>query len=313
MRVLVLGGYGAVGRHLVTELRRTGDIVLVAGRDPARADVGIDLSEPGLRSYREALDGIDVVVNTSGSEDPRLAQQAAERGSAFVDVTASTEYVALLERTVPPSPVILSVGLAPGLTNLLAAAVHAQSPGPVDIAVLLGAGERHGAAATEWSYRLLGRRFRADGECVRNYTRPRVFELPGHRRRRLFRADFSDQHVLSRDLGVRVRTYFALDSRIATIGLGLATWIPGAARLPHGLHLPGSDEWTVLARTRSGLTRWARGRSQSRATALLAAAAVRAATGMEPGVHHLHNVLALADLPTDTGIAIGTVKPTVQR
>lgn len=313
MRVLVLGGYGAVGRHLVAELRRTGDIVLVAGRDPARADVGIDLGDPGLRSYREALDGIDVVVNTSGSEDPRLAQQAAEHGSAFVDVTASTGYVALLEQQPPAGPVILSVGLAPGLTNLLAAAVHAQSPGPIDLAVLLGAGERHGAAATEWSYRLLGRTFRADNECVRNYTRPRAFELPGHRRRRLLRADFSDQHVLTRDLDVRVRTYFALDSRIATLGLGLATWIPGAARMPHLLPFSGSDEWTVLARTQSGLTRWARGRSQSRATALVAAAAVRAATSMEPGVHHLHNVLTLADLPTDTGMEIGTAEPAARQ
>ncbi|WP_454196746.1 hypothetical protein [Nocardia sp. Marseille-Q1738] len=313
MSVLVLGGYGAVGRHLVTELRRSGDIVLVAGRDPARADVRIDLGEPGLRSYREALDGIDVVVNTSGSEDPRLAQQAAEHGSAFVDVTASTEYVALLEQSTPAGPVILSVGLAPGLTNLLAAAAHAQSPGPIDIAVLLGAGERHGAAATEWSYRLLGRNFRADNEYVRNYTRPQVFELPGHRRRRLFRADFSDQHVLTRDLAVRVRTYFALDSRIATLGLSLATWIPGAAGMPHGFPLPGSDEWTVLARTESGLTRWARGRSQSRATALLAASATRAATSMGPGVHHLHNVLTLADLPAGTGMEIGTVEPTVQQ
>ncbi|WP_174189932.1 saccharopine dehydrogenase [Nocardia barduliensis] len=306
MRVLVLGGYGAVGRYLVAELWRGGDTALAAGRDPARADVTIDLGEPGLQSYQRALDGIDVVVNTSGFECSRLAELAADHGSAFVDVTASTEYVALLERTLLSRPAIVSVGLAPGLTNLLAAAVHAQSPGPIEIAVLLGAGERHGAAATEWSYRLLGRKFRDGNEFVRNYTRPRLFTLPGHRRRRLFRTDFSDQHVLTRDLGVPVRTYFALDSRIATTALSLATWIPGAAGMPRGLHFPGTDEWMVLARARSGRAHWARGHSQSRATALLAVPAIRAATGLAPGVHHLHNVMNLADLPADSGIEIGT-------
>ncbi|MFX0577243.1 hypothetical protein [Nocardia nepalensis] len=80
MRILVLGGCGAVGQHVVTGLRRTGDTVVVAGRDPARADVTIDLGEPGLRSYQSELDGIAVVVSASGSEDPRLAQQAADRG-----------------------------------------------------------------------------------------------------------------------------------------------------------------------------------------------------------------------------------------
>ncbi len=101
----------------------------------------------------------------------------------------------------------------PGLTNLLAAAVHGAEPGPIDIALLLGAGERHGAAATAWSYELLGKRFRdPNGRLVRNYTRPRRFALPGYGWRRLYRADFADQHALSRDLGVPVRTYFGLDS-----------------------------------------------------------------------------------------------------
>jgi hypothetical protein len=76
--------------------------------------------------------------------------------------------------------------LGPGLTNLLAAAVHDTEPGPIDIALLVGAGERHGAAATAWSYGLLGKRFRdPDGRLVRNYTRPRRFALPSDGRRRL--------------------------------------------------------------------------------------------------------------------------------
>lgn len=301
---LVLGGYGAVGRHLVTRLRETGVTALSAGRNPDRADRMVDLSEPDLTSYETALEGTDVVVNATGSEDARLADRAAQCGVAFVDVTATTGYIEEVERLDPQRPVILSVGLAPGLTNLLAAAVHAAHPGPIDLAVMLGAGEAHGAAATEWSYRLLGKEFSDHDRSTRNYTSPRAFDLPGHGRRRLYRLDFSDQHALSRDLHTQVRTYFGLDSRLATTALAIATWLPGASRAPRGMHLPGSDDWLVLARGSDGTTGWASGRNQSRATAVVAAAAAHRVAGLPPGVHHIHDVMSLSDVPQDQGIEI---------
>jgi hypothetical protein len=297
LTVLVLGGYGAVGAHLVTELRAGGDIALAAGRDPSRADRVVDLRERGAHSYRAALAEVDVVVNAAGAEDPGLAVAAGERGAAFVDITASTGYVAALERLRPARPVLLSVGLAPGLTNLLATAVHRAAPGPIDIVVLLGAGERHGAAATAWSYDLLGRRFRGPhGDEVRNFTRPQDFALPGYGRRRVYRADFSDQHTLTRDLGVPVRTYFGLDSRTATAALALLTWAPAATKAFGGLHPPGTDRWLAFARGPAGTVRWARGRGQSHATSLVAAEAARLAAGLSPGVHHLHHIMTMADL-----------------
>ena len=264
MKVLVLGGYGAVGARIVAQLRTTGDVALAAGRDPARADRVVDLREGASSALRAALTDVDVIVNAAGLENPALAMLIAGRGIPFVDITASTGYVAALERLDPPEPLLVSVGLAPGLTNLLAVAVHATAPGPVDVVLMLGAGERHGAAATRWSYGLLGRRLRdpADGK-IRNYTRPRHFDLPGYRRRRLYRTDFSDQHVLTRDLGVPVRTYFGLDSRLATAALAVLTWVPGASRAPQGLHLPGTDRWLALARASNGTTRWAHGWVQS--------------------------------------------------
>jgi hypothetical protein len=73
---------------------------------------------------------------------------------------------------------MISVGLAPGQTNLLAT-VDDIKPGPLDIALLVGAGERHGAAATTW----------ACGRLVGNSARLRRVDLPGHGRPRLYRAD----------------------------------------------------------------------------------------------------------------------------
>ncbi|WP_330231729.1 hypothetical protein OHA40_04070 [Nocardia sp. NBC_00508] len=304
--VLVLGGYGAVGVHLVAELRATGVNVIAAGRDAARADLVMDLTDPGLEAYTAALSGTDVVVNASGAENPRLAALAGAHGVAFVDVTATTDYVAELERLTPAAAVIVNVGLAPGLTNLLAAAVHRVSPGPIDLAVLLGVGEQHGAAATEWTYHLLGKRFHDGTQVTRNFTRPKTFDLPGEGRRRLYRVDFSDQRALCRDLGVQVRTYFGVDSTIATRALATLTWIPGASRAPRGLHLPGTEDWLVLARGHNGATRWARGRAQSRATAVVAVIAVRAAAHLPPGIHHLHQVLDINDVPPLRGIDLAS-------
>ena len=199
MTVLVLGGYGAVGSGIVGGLRGDGRLALAAGRDPARADTVIDIADKD--SYRQAIVDTDIVVNASGVEDPELARIATTAGLAFVDITATIGYVEALEQLDPPAPLLVSVGLAPGLTNLLAVAASNHVPGPIDLAVVLGAGDEHGLAATEWSLRLLGRSFTNPGtvDLIRNFTHPTSFDLPRYGRRRLYRADFSDQHTLSRD------------------------------------------------------------------------------------------------------------------
>ena len=307
MRSLVLGGYGAVGAHVVRRLRGIGAVAHVAGRDPRRADRVVDLTQPA--SLTDALSNVDVVVNCAGVEDAALVERITSHGVAVVDITATARYVEALERLSLPQPVTLSVGLAPGLTNLLAASVHAAAPATgIDVGIVLGAGEHHGNAGVAWTYDLLGRRF-ADpgtGEAVRNFTRPRRFELPVLGRRRLYRADFSDQHTLTRDLGVPVRTYFGLDSRLATTALAALTWIPGASHGPRGLRTPGGDAWVVVAEGRDGTVRWATGRGQSHATATFTVQAALATPGLSPGVHHLHHVLTLADVPHDPAITIGS-------
>lgn len=308
MRVLVLGGYGAVGAPTTAALRQAGHHCHTAGRDPRRADVLVDLACPGLDDYRSAVAEVDAVVNLSGNENPRLAEVAADHGAAFVDATASTDHVERLEALELRVPVLLSVGLAPGLTNLLAADLHASHPdtAPLDLAVVLGAGEAHGRAATAWTLGLMGRSFTdpATGEHVPNLTRGRDFVLPGMGRRRLFRADFSDQHALTRDLGRPVRTHLGLDSRALTRALSLIARLPGAGRLPTGVHLPGSDTWTLLARS-GDHHRWARGRGQSAATAALTAWAVDLLPDLGAGVHHLHRVATLGDLPAGMEFTVG--------
>jgi hypothetical protein len=57
--------------------------------------------------------------------------------------------------------------------------------------------------------------------------------------------------------------------------------------------------------TDNGHARWATGRNQSHATAVLAALAATRAGSLVAGVHHLHRVVTLADLPGSAGFRIG--------
>ncbi|NKS33286.1 sugar nucleotide-binding protein [Rhodococcus hoagii] len=275
MRALVLGGYGAVGASLVRHLRAAGIESSAAGRDAARADVQLDLADTG--ALEAAARAVDVVVNASGRENADVARAAVRAGAVFVDITATTSYSRELERI--EGPVLLGVGLAPGLTGLLASEVAATGAGPVEILVGIGAGERHGAAAAEWTYRLLGERFDdPDGSPVRNFTRPQSISLPPavsseYRAFPAVRADFADQHVLTAGLGVPVRTYLRMDSRIATLGLATLTWVP-ALRSSAPTRMWGSDRWIALARNADGASRWATGRGQSEGTAAITAWAV---------------------------------------
>lgn len=302
LAVLVLGGYGAVGAHTVTDLRARGHRVATAGRDADRADVPLDLTDHA--AVARAAAGVDVVVNAAGREDLALVRTVTDAGAALVDVSASPDYLAAVERLDPTAPVLLSVGLAPGLTNLLARAAHSRAGAattPLDLAVVLGAGEQHGPAATAWSLAMLGRSMvdtARPGRTLRTYTGGATFTLPGGRRR-LYRADFSDQHTLTRDLGRTVRTWFGMDTRLATTGLAALTWVPGARRIPPRLlHLPGSEDWVLQVRDTAGPWATMTGSNQSHATGVVAARAAELAVrpGTGAGVHHLTDLTTLDDL-----------------
>ncbi|MGG7463719.1 saccharopine dehydrogenase [Plantibacter sp. YIM 135347] len=309
MSVLVLGGYGAVGAAVVARLRERGVDARSAGRDERRADVVIDLDEPGLAALEAAAGRVDVVVNASGREDVALAAVSTDARAAFVEISATSGYLDALAALDPHSAIVLGVGLAPGLTNLLAHSVARRSTGALDVGIVLGAADAHGPAATAWTYGLLGRSFDdpGTGDSIRNFSRGRRFTLPDGRRRRLLRTDFADQHTLTRELGRPVRTSFGTDDAASTALLALLTRVPGAGRLP-AVHLPGGDRWVVIAEASSGERAWAVGHGQSEATGLVAALAARSAASLPAGVHQVQDAVtldAVARVAEVNGIVFG--------
>nr|GID83238.1 hypothetical protein Ade03nite_21620 [Actinoplanes derwentensis] len=191
---------------------------------------------------------------------------------------------------------VLSVGIAPGVSNLLARYVSERAPGqPVRIGVLLGSGEKHGAAAVGWTVDGLGQE---GGAWAAEFPAP-------YGRRRVRRFPFSDQYTLGLP---DVRTGLALDSRVSTVLLGLANR-PAIARLLHrpafrpltekvfgGLHL-GTDGFAVIAEAgdvRAAFT----GNRQSRATGLFAAHVIRQLPGLRPGIAHIEDLVEPAEFLT---------------
>ncbi|MCU1405059.1 MAG: saccharopine dehydrogenase-like oxidoreductase [Glaciihabitans sp.] len=305
MQVAILGGYGSVGRATTVALQAAGHTVLAVGRDPERADIVLDAvnDKAGIVPM---LAGLDAVVNAAGIEDVTVARIITGHGIGLVDVSSNMDYLGELEN-LGGAPVIVGVGLAPGISSILAAAVDEVDASITDIGIVLGAGDSHGRAAQEWTLSLLGRSF-TDTETdrpVRNFSRGRKFTLPDGSRRTLLRADLSDQHEMSRDLGKPVTTSFGLDSRFATSVLAAVGRVPGSGALARRAHPSGGSDWFVAATARAGGTSIsATGTGQSEATGLVAAAAVGHLPRLAPGVTSLHTVMTLDDVANLPGITV---------
>jgi hypothetical protein len=313
-KTLILGGYGAVGREAAADLLTSaaahpgpaagpagldGAAVLVAGRRPELARpvpgataIRVDLADQ--RQVEAALDGVGAVLMCAEIGNARVARAALERGIDYVDISATPSVLAELEQLGPVAErsgatAVLSVGIAPGVSNLLARYVSDRAPGrPVRIGVLLGSGERHGAAAIGWTIDGLGRE---PGSWTAAFPSP-------YGPRTVHRFPFSDQHTLGLP---DVRTGLALDSRASTVLLGAANR-PAVARflrrrsvrgltdrLFGGLHL-GGDGFAVTAEAgdvRASFT----GNRQSRATGLAAAHVIRRLPGLRPGLAHIENLV----------------------
>ncbi len=295
MRALVLGASGAVGRVLTAELRRSGHDVTPASRSSTRG-LAIDIrSRSGLRSLEMAMADHDVLVNASGIECPSLADF-----DALVEVSATAAYLDDLgHRVRPGARALLGAGLAPGLSTLMISALTTRPGDEIDLGVLLGTGEHHGAAATAWTAGLVGTRVHCPPDLREtwNFREHRHLEGPGGKRRRYLRADFPDHVLIGRQRGLAVRSYLALSGRIATRALELVAHAPRTrgliTRSPH----IGPDAWHLIAmnrRTDEAIS--AEGVGQSLATGTLTAlAAERLVAAETPGAISMAELVTLSE------------------
>lgn len=230
--ICLLGGYGDVGLRLARLLHaRCQARIVLAGRDGERA--GNAAREIGPRCEGMALDiraadaierlrDMTLCVNLTEASPPALAAALIAGGSHFIDSSASPDYVAALRDaigkvTTPQATAVLATGLAPGLTNLIAARLCRAHPDirRIDVLIEMGMGVHHGFAATEWTLHSLGQTYpvKMNGQWheVRTGTLNRSFDTETRRIDAIGFA-FSDQQDIARDHALDgARTFLAVD------------------------------------------------------------------------------------------------------
>ncbi|WNS45992.1 saccharopine dehydrogenase NADP-binding domain-containing protein [Paenibacillus sp. MMS20-IR301] len=242
--IVVIGGYGHVGSQICRLLgaEHPGK-VYAAGRNLQRAESFSRSTGGQVKPLRLAaeeplsqqlLERTKLVVMCLDQQDTRLAAACLQSGTHYVDVSASGEFLQQVQLLAPVknhlrAAAVLSVGLAPGLTNLLAAkAVQELDRAElIDISIMLGLGDSHGQAALEWTVDQLGSAFEiTEHGKLRNVSSFRDgkstefgFSL---RKRTAYRFPFSDQQTLPATLNVpSISTRLCFDSRTATAAVAL--------------------------------------------------------------------------------------------
>lgn len=315
--VMVVGGYGEVGRRLCRLLARAGGLsLIVAGRrigEAARVAAPIaagarrlDLEEPG--SWRAACEGVDCVIVCMDQNGVAFVDFLFRHAIDYVDITAGDEFFRAVEGLAPTrSAALLSVGLAPGLTNILAAhgAARLDAAESLDIGLLAGLGDHHGDAGLEWMTRRIF-------DPARDRRGAPIDFGFGEGRRTAYCVDFSDQHTLRRTLGIgSASTRVCFDSPLAT---GLLFSFAGAFA---GSRLGRSAILAALPLLRGGARMcnvsvhahgWKDGRratasahfageAETEITAALAAEQiVRFLDRRRPGVWHTHQIIEARDM-----------------
>ncbi|MFV2045238.1 MAG: saccharopine dehydrogenase NADP-binding domain-containing protein [Anaerolineales bacterium] len=239
-KILIVGGYGGVGRTIARILSdEFPQQIVVAGRSYDKAsqfsvELGHSVSPMELDITSEALptallDEVALVVMCVDQDETRFVEECIRRGIDYIDITASYDFLSKLEKLdaeakTHGSTVVLSVGLAPGVTNLLAgyAKSRIEAVEHVDMFILLGLGEEHGEAAVRWTVENLNKEFRirdAEGpRRVRTFHEGKTTLFPGGLgRRKAYRFDFSDQHVIPRTLSIdSASTWLCFESALVT-------------------------------------------------------------------------------------------------
>lgn len=299
MKALVVGASGAVGTSVAAILEANGHDVTRASRRPGPGHAQVDLASD-LEGFARLAAQNEVVINASGVEDAAVARRL--RGATLIDISATGTYLAALRRAADEvgASVVLGAGLAPGLSTALVGELDARDGDEIDVAVMLGSGEKHGAAAVAWTQSLAGSEVtsRPEAGVVTNFRERRTLRGGDGKRRTYLRADFPDHSLLAVRGGYAVRSYLALSSRPVTAALACVGAVPQLSRLVSAAPAIGNDSWALAAISRrTGERRGASGRNQSQATAeLTVALAERSASSAPHGSVTAHDLATSEEL-----------------
>lgn len=224
---MIIGGHGNVGQYITRELKDY-DLILVGRNkdkikkflDQENIQAEICVMDVHHMDYSK-LEQVSCVIACIDQENTKLVHYCDKHSIDYMDVTANSDYINKIMqlKLSNTSRILLGVGLAPGLTNLLAETLIHTHPEikKVDIQVILGLGERHGDAAIQWTL----------DNFIKNYRHRTLKDMkPFMRKSKLnasekklvtYNFNFVDQHMLNQKYENKsFTTYLGFDQSIIT-------------------------------------------------------------------------------------------------
>lgn len=237
-KILVIGGYGNVGKVICKTLAdRFPGRVIAAGRNLSAAqqfslqtNAKVLPLKLNVRQINEKdLVNISLVIMCIDRENNSLAKKCAAKGIYYIDISAEYKILSQIElldseAKQHQSTIILSVGLAPGLTNLLASSskLKFDKLESINIHLLLGLGEVHGKAAIAWILNNLTTKYsileNGQPKYIESFKDKKNTVFEGHfGKRTTYSFNFLDQHTLPKTLGIKsASTGMCFDSVLMT-------------------------------------------------------------------------------------------------
>jgi NAD(P)-dependent dehydrogenase (short-subunit alcohol dehydrogenase family) len=157
-RVLVIGARGALGALVADAFRRHGWAVRESSRDPSPSSACqyVDLTDPA--TLAPALDGVDLVITTVPDQTLAAERHVLKHGGVLLNLSAepATALQSLRRQAgQAKGTVVMNAGIAPGVTNLLAAQLLEQNPtaDEVELVFTVTARGSGGAASAAFAHR----------------------------------------------------------------------------------------------------------------------------------------------------------------
>jgi len=326
--VMVIGGYGKVGRLIVRELIQTGYQMIIAGRDLEKArqyaaefqqaeGIAFDATEDIATSFQSVEQPIDAVIVAVELNSYQLARYCLQNAICYLDLTPSLSRIKTIKELEVSSDAIglVSIGLSPGLTNLLIKQLQEEGNiTRVEMHLELGYGETTGYNSFLWSFSNLNANctYYEEGKLQNStcFAENKQYQfLSRNTPRRVYRFNFPEQITLRETLQIPSLSYWlCYESAINTNILARMRWIFRSKRIQnimaryYSWRADGIDTFRFsVAYTLEDQTKQIEinGLDQGRMTALIVARATKILLNRRDqypaGVYHIEELMTLED------------------
>ncbi|MFF5995122.1 saccharopine dehydrogenase NADP-binding domain-containing protein [Lysinibacillus sp. KU-BSD001] len=243
--ILVIGGYGQVGSVICKTLSKIyPGKVIAAGRNFEKAKrFAISMNEKvlpmnldiyNLEASDEVFINTQLVIMCLDQKNTNFVEMCIHNKVHYIDISPSYTILSKIESLHSKAlecgtTLVLGVGLAPGLSNLMVKKLVNQvnKVNSTDMYLMLGIGEKHGNDGIEWLLNNINNHYsiseNGQKKHVSSFTDGKYVELPKkYGKRTAYRFDLADQHIVTKTLDLKnVSSRFFYDSAFATKELAI--------------------------------------------------------------------------------------------